>query len=38
MNPHFQNIINATLEDRRGLFLMTANRLGTSLQNIEKDF
>ena len=28
----------AAPEDRRGLFLATANRLGTPLQNVEKDF
>ena len=38
MNDNFLQIINASKEDRRGLFLLTANRLGTSLQNIEKDF
>ncbi len=37
MNINFIQIINATSNDRRGLFLSTANRLGTSLQNIEKD-
>lgn len=38
MNTNFLHIINATPEDRRGLFLLTANRLGTTLQNVEKDF
>lgn len=38
MNPDFIPIITATLEDRRGLFLSTAQRLGTTLQNVEKDF
>src|SRR3990167_1490234 len=38
MNDNFLQIINASQEDRRGLFLLTANRLGTSLKNIEKDF
>jgi len=34
----FLRIIAASPEDRRGLFLATANRLGTPLQNVEKDF
>lgn len=38
MNINFSDIINASAEDRKGLFLLTANRLGTSLQNVEKDF
>lgn len=38
MNTNFFRIISADLEDRRGLFLSTANRLGTPIQNIEKDF
>ncbi len=38
MNSNFHRIIAARLEDRRGLFLATSNRLGTSLQNVEKDF
>jgi len=38
MNPDFLRVIAATDEDRRGLFLATANRLGTPLQNVEKDF
>ncbi|MEI6715929.1 MAG: nucleotidyl transferase AbiEii/AbiGii toxin family protein [Verrucomicrobiota bacterium] len=38
MNPDFLRVIAATPEDRRGLFLATANRLGTPLQNVEKDF
>lgn len=38
MNPNFLNIIDATSDDRRDLFLATANRLGTPLQNVEKDF
>lgn len=38
MNDNFLKIIHATPEDRQGLFLLTANRLGTSLQNVEKDF
>lgn len=38
MNAGFLRIIAASPEDRRGLFLTTANRLGTPLQNVEKDF
>ena len=38
MNPDFIRVIAANPEDRRGLFLATANRLGTPLQNVEKDF
>lgn len=38
MNISFLDIINASPEDRKGLFLSTANRLGTSLKNVEKDF
>lgn len=38
MNPDFFRIIAATPNDRRDLFLTTANRLGTPLQNVEKDF
>ncbi|MFN7097247.1 MAG: nucleotidyl transferase AbiEii/AbiGii toxin family protein [Gammaproteobacteria bacterium] len=38
MNPNFITIINASEDDRRDLFLSTANRLGTTIQNIEKDF
>lgn len=38
MNPDFLRIITATPEERRDLFLTTANRLGTPLQNVEKDF
>ena len=38
MNPAFLPIIAASANDRRELFLATANRLGTPLQNVEKDF
>lgn len=38
MNPDFLRVIAANPDDRRGLFLATANRLGTPLQNVEKDF
>jgi len=38
MNPDFQKIIDAKETDRRDLFLTAANRLGTPIQNVEKDF
>jgi hypothetical protein len=38
MNPEYQKIIAASDDERRGLFLETANQLGTTVQNIEKDF
>ena len=38
MNPDFLKVIAASPDDRRGLFLKTANRIGTTIQNIEKDF
>lgn len=38
MNPDFQTIITASDADRRDLFLGSAARLGTAVQNIEKDF
>lgn len=38
MTPAYQKIIAATDDDQRGLFLSTANRIGTTAQNIEKDF
>ena len=38
MNPDFLRVIAATPEDRRGLFLATANRISTPLQNGAKDF
>ena len=38
MNANFLDIINASPDDRRGLFLLTANSLKTSVQNVEKDF
>src|SRR5690606_40542187 len=38
MNPNFNIIIQAADEERRGLFLTTAARLGTAVQNVEKDF
>lgn len=38
MNPAFDQIIAASDEDRLGLFTATAQRLGTTPQNVEKDF
>lgn len=38
MNENFNTIIQATDADRRGLFVTTAARLGTAVQNVEKDF
>lgn len=38
MNSAYQSIISASDDDRRGLFLASATRLGTTIQNIEKDF
>ena len=38
MNSNFIDVISASTIDRRDLFIATATRLGTTLQNIEKDF
>ncbi|MCC5791509.1 MAG: nucleotidyl transferase AbiEii/AbiGii toxin family protein [Legionellaceae bacterium] len=38
MNQSFITILNASEEDRRGLFIAAANRLGVPFENIEKDF
>ena len=38
MNTAYQAIIGASDDDRRGLFLAGAARVGTTVQNIEKDF
>lgn len=38
MNPAFDNVISASDADRRDLFLSAAARLGTAVQNVEKDF
>ncbi len=38
MTPAFATIIAASAAERRDLFVATAGRLGTSEQNIEKDF
>jgi hypothetical protein len=38
MNLAYQSIIASSDDDRRGLFIAAANRVGTTVQNIEKDF
>ena len=38
MNQAFQTVITASDEERRDLFLGAAARLGTAVQNVEKDF
>jgi hypothetical protein len=38
MNHAFREIIEASEGDRRDLFVATATRLGTAVQNVEKDF
>lgn len=38
MSPSFITVLKASIEDKRGLFNATANRLGVPFQNIEKDF
>ncbi len=38
MNPAYLRVIAASDEARRGLYLAAANRIGTTVQNIEKDF
>lgn len=38
MNPAFNAVINASNAERRDLFLGAAARLGTAVQNVEKDF
>lgn len=38
MNPAFHSIITASDAERRDVFLGTSARLGTAVQNIEKDF
>lgn len=38
MNPSFQDVITAADAERLDLFLGTATRLGTAVQNVEKDF
>ena len=38
MNPDFARLLSFSADNRRELFLATAVRLGTTVQNIEKDF
>ena len=38
MNSSFQSVITASDGERRDLFLSAATRLGTPVQNVEKDF
>lgn len=38
MNPAFRSVITASDAERRDLFLGASARLGTAVQNIEKDF
>lgn len=38
MNPDFNRLLAASAADRRDLFLATAARIGTTVQNVEKDF
>lgn len=38
MNPAFHAVITASDTERRGVFLSASARLGTAVQNIEKDF
>ena len=38
MNAAFHAVIAARDDERRDLFLTTARRLGTAVQNVEKDF
>ena len=38
MNVAFGEVIAAGDDNRRDLFLTTARRLGTAVQNVEKDF
>ncbi len=38
MNPGFRRVLAASTEDRRGLFVAAAQRLGTTERYVEKDF
>lgn len=38
MNPDFSRLLASPTAERRDLFLATAARLGTTVQNVEKDF
>ena len=38
MNPAYVKFLSASIDDRRDAFLGAARRLGTTEQNVEKDF
>ena len=38
MNNAFRRLIAASDDERRDVFLTTARRLGTAVQNVQKDF
>ena len=38
MNLDFTRLLASSIDDRRDLFIATASRLGTTVQNVEKDF
>jgi hypothetical protein len=38
VNPDFNRLLAEPTGDRLGVFLATARRLGTTVQNVEKDF
>ena len=38
MNPAYDEVLRADADTRLGLFTATAQRLGTTPQNVEKDF
>lgn len=38
MNKNFSSVISATDRERLDLFLATAARMGTAVQNVKKDF
>ena len=38
MNPEFNRLLTSSAADRLDLFLATSARLGTTVQNVEKDF
>ena len=38
MNPAFDDILRADIDTRQGLFTTAAQRMGTTPQNVEKDF
>ncbi|ATU94217.1 hypothetical protein BLM14_20830 (plasmid) [Phyllobacterium zundukense] len=38
MNPTYDEVLRADEETRAGLFTTTAQRLGSTPQNVEKDF